>query len=52
MIDSQSAKTVESGEPRDFDASKKVKGHKRHILTNTFELNAAGVVERSDDRDR
>jgi transposase len=30
-IDSQSAKTTESGGPRRFDAGKKIKGRKRHI---------------------
>lgn len=35
IIDSQSAKTTESGGPRGFDAGKKVKGRKRHIVTDT-----------------
>lgn len=34
-IDSQSAKTTESGGPRGFDAGKKIKGRKRHIVTDT-----------------
>ncbi len=35
VVDSQSARTSESGGPRGFDAAKKVKGRKRHIATDT-----------------
>ncbi len=35
IIDSQSAKTSESGGPRDYDAGKMVKDRKRHALVDT-----------------
>ncbi len=52
IVDSQSAKTTESGGPRGFDAGKKVKGRKRHIVTDTGGLLVAAPVHPADIRDR
>jgi transposase len=48
IIDSQSVKTTESGGPRGYDAGKKTKGRKRHILTDT-DGNLLGLVTHTAD---
>jgi len=52
VIDSQSVKTTEAGGPRGYDAGKKLKGRKRHLLTDTTGLPLAAVVHQADIQDR
>ena len=52
VIDSQSVKTTESGGVRGYDAGKKIKGRKRHILTDTCGYLVHAVVHSADIQDR
>ncbi|HGG8829069.1 TPA: IS5-like element ISEc61 family transposase, partial [Enterobacter kobei] len=45
-------KTTESGGPRGYDAGKKIKGRKRHILTDTEGNLVHAVVHTADIQDR
>jgi putative transposase len=44
ILDSQSVKTTAQGGPKGYDAAKKVKGRKRHLVTDTLGLLLAVLV--------
>jgi putative transposase len=45
-------KTTESGGPNGYDAGKKMKGRKRHIITDTQGLLVGAIVHPADAQDR
>ena len=52
VIDSQSVKTTESSGLRGYDAGKKIKGRKRHIVTDTQGFLVGAVIHAADVQDR
>lgn len=52
IIDAQSVKTSPQGGPAGFDAGKKVKGRKRHLVVDTFGLLLAVLVHPANVQDR
>ena len=51
IIDSQSVPTTQSGGPRGLDAGKRIKGRKRHIVTDTEGLLLAVLVHPANVQD-
>ncbi len=52
MLDSQSVKTTEEAETKGYDAGKKVKGRKRHLMVNTLGLVLLVWMSTADVQDR
>lgn len=52
VLDSQSVKTSPQGGPKGYDAGKKVKGRKRHLVTDTLGLVLSVLVTPASTQDR
>lgn len=52
ILDSQSVKSADQAGPRGYDAGKKIKGRKRHLLVDTLGLVIAGLVTSAAIQDR
>ena len=52
VIDTQSVKTSAQGGPKGFDGAKKVKGRKRHLLTDTLGLILVVLIQTACTQDR
>ena len=52
VLDSQSVKSTAQGGPKGFDAGKKIKGRKRHLVTDVLGLVVAVHVTAADVQDR
>jgi putative transposase len=52
IIDAQAVKTSAQGGPKGFDAGKKIKGRKRHLVTDTLGLILAVMITGANVQDR